>query len=797
MKKSVRILWRLFFIGWGCFLAIILLTNFGLFGSLPSLQELENPSASLASEVIASDGTVMGKYYLQDRSNVEYKDISPNVINALISTEDERFYEHSGIDARSVARAVLRLGSSGGASTITQQLAKNLLNQGYGNNIVKRIMEKLKEWIVAIKLERNFTKEEILALYLNTVPYGNEIYGIRNASRTYFQKEPDRLNIEEAAVLVGMLKGNTLYNPLRNPERSFNRRNTVMDQMVKAGKLTAAEAEQLKAKPIVLNYKKLDENTGLAPYFRDVLREDMKQWCAENKKSNGRPYNLYTDGLKIYTTINPRMQMYAEEAVAQHVSALQKSYFMRADLKNGSAWRGRESILERAMKDSERYKTLKEDGVSDADIKKIFNTPARMKVFAWNAKRETDTVMTPMDSIRYHREMIQSSFMAMDPITGEVKAWVGGINFKTYKLDHANVKIKRQVGSTFKPILYTLAIENGYTPDQELPPGPINLGGKIITGGGGPMYVCLAKSLNPGAAYLMNQFGVNATIDFAKKCGVTSELPPYPSIALGAGDISLFEMMQAYTMFPGGSFNTKPYYITRIEDQNGNVLAAFAPERKQVISEASAYTMVKMMGGATQIGTARRLPGLLGRTVEMGCKTGTTNDNQDCWFIGYTPQLLAGSWVGCDDPFLKMQGDGARIAMPEWAYFFSKVYNDKTLGIDPEAKFVKPANMDNPAILDYSDPSIINVPDAEGEYIGNGSGDDYLNVPPDKSIGPESQLSDEEKAVVNEAKKDNKEADKSNTDKSPAVTTDTTNQAKKKKGFFRRLFEKKDKKGNN
>ncbi|MBI3718958.1 MAG: transglycosylase domain-containing protein [Sphingobacteriales bacterium] len=795
MKNSVRYLWRIFFIGWGAIVLLILLINFGLFGKLPSLEELENPSASLASEVIASDGTVMGKYYFQDRSNVEYKDISPTVINALIATEDERFYEHSGIDGKSIARAIVRLGSDGGGSTITQQLAKNLLEQG-NKNIVKRVIEKIKEWIVAVKLERNFTKEEILALYLNTVPYGNEIYGIRNAAKTYFQKEPDRLSVEEAAVLVGMLKGNTLYNPLRNPERAFNRRNTVLDQMVKANKLAAPEAERLKGKPIQLNYKKLDENTGFAPYFRDVLRDEMKKWCADHKKQNDKPYNLYTDGLKIYTTINPRMQMYAEEAVARHVSALQQSYNQRADVRNGSVWDGHESILERAMKDSDRYNKMKEDGASEAEIKKAFHTKVKMKVFAWNQKREKDTIMTPMDSIKYHRTMIQSSFMAMDPITGEVKAWVGGINFKTYKLDHANPRVRRQVGSTFKPILYTLAVENGFTPDQELPPGPINLGGKIITGGGGPMYVCLAKSLNPGAAYLMNQFGVNATIDFAKKCGITADLPPYPSIALGAGDISLYEMMRAYTMFPGGSFNTKPYYITRIEDRNGNVLAAFAPERKQVISEVSAYTMVKMMGGATQIGTARRLPGLLGRTVEMGCKTGTTNDNQDCWFMGYTPQLLAGSWVGCDDPFLKMQGDGARIAMPEWAYFFDKVYNDKTLGIDPEARFVKPAAADNPAILDWSNPDLNKIPDAEGEYVGNGSEDDFSNLAPVNNIGPESQqLTDEEKSVVNEAKKDNKEKDKPSVEKNPAtVPADTV--PKKKKGFFQRLFERRDKKKN-
>ncbi|HET9057633.1 MAG TPA: transglycosylase domain-containing protein [Chitinophagaceae bacterium] len=796
MKKSVRYLWRIFFIGWGFLLLIILITNWGLFGKLPSLADLENPSASLASEVIASDGTVMGKYYLQDRSNVEYRDISPNVINALIATEDERFYRHSGIDAISVVRAIVLLGRAGGGSTITQQLAKNLLNQGSGNRAI-RIIEKLKEWIVAIKLEKNFTKEEILALYLNTVPYGNEIYGIRNASKTYFQKEPDRLAIEEAAVLVGMLKGNTLYNPLRNPEKAFNRRNTVLSQMVNARKLTMPEAERLKALPIKLNYKKLDENTGLAPYFRDVLRDEMKKWCAEHKKSNDKTYNLYTDGLKIYTTINPRMQIYAEEAVARNVSNLQNYYSQKPEIKSGSVWKGHESILERAMKESDRYKSLKEDGVTEEEIKKIFRTKVKMKVFAWNNKREKDTVMTPLDSIKYNRTIIQSSFMAMDPITGEVKAWVGGINFKTYKLDHANARVKRQVGSTFKPILYTLAIENGYTPDQQLPAGPIDLGGKIITGDGGPMYVCLAKSLNPGAAYLMNQFGVRATIDFSKKCGITSEIPPYPSIALGAGDVSLFEMMQVYTMFPGGSFNTKPFYISRIEDRNGNVLATFAPERKQVISEAGAYTMVKMMGGAQQIGTARRLPGLLGRTVELGCKTGTTNDNQDCWFMGYTPQLLAGTWVGCDDPFLKMTGDGARVAMPAWAYFFDKVYNDKTLGIDPTAKFVKPASLDNPVILDYFDGKFSDIPDAEGDYIGNGNESDFGDINTSgNNWGPESVLTNEEQQVIQEAKGGDKSKEKAAEKKTDTSPADTAQSEKKKKGFFKRLFEKKDKGAN-
>ncbi|WP_407528308.1 transglycosylase domain-containing protein [Lacibacter sp. MH-610] len=792
MKKSVQLLWRFFFIGAGIFLIILLLANFGVFGKMPSLQELENPSASLASEVIASDGTVMGKFYLQDRSNVEFKDISKNAVNALIATEDERFYTHSGIDGWALARAIGKLGSDGGGSTITQQLAKNLFTDNASTkNIVKRILQKLKEWIIAVKLERNFTKDEIVALYFNTVPFGDNVYGIRNASRTFFQKEPSLLTVNEAAVLVGMLKGNTIYNPRRDARRSQMRRNVVIDQMVKNNFIALAEAEKIKAEPIPLNYKKLDESTGIAPYFRDVVRDYMKKWCKEHKKANGDNYNIYQDGLKIYTTINPRMQLYAEEAVAKHLSALQKSYWTLPWIKTNSIWKGHEKILERGMKESDRWKNMEAEGIAEEDIRKSFQTKTRMKVFAWNNKRETDTLMTPFDSIRYHKMIIQTGFMAMDPFTGEVKAWVGGVNFKTFKYDHVNLNTKRQVGSTFKPILYAYAVENGFTPETPLPSGPINLGGKIITGSGGPMAVCLAYSKNPGAAYLMNQFGVKPVITFAQTAGIKSKLQPFPSLALGAAEISVYEMLQAYSMFPTNGMSTEPIFISRIEDKNGNILESYAPAQKMVLSEASAYTMTKMMKGVVDFGTGRRLRGM-GLSNEIAGKTGTTNDNTDTWFIGFTPQLLAGGWVGCDDPFLKMVGEGNRTALPIWGYFMSSVLNDKTLAISKDAVFVQPESMKVETFMDYENfaEKYRNEPDAENPDAGSGTSSDFdqMQYSPEQNIGPESQLSKDEQKILQEAKK---EPSAKPEEKKPEPKPEEKKPEKEKKGILNNLFKKK------
>jgi len=775
MQKSVRLLWRAFFIGAGVFILLLLMANFGVFGKMPSLEELENPSASLASEVIASDGTLMGKYYLEDRTNVAYKDISKNVVNALIAAEDERFYTHSGIDSRGLARAVIKLGSQGGGSTITQQLAKMLFTKSSSFAPI-RVLQKLKEWIIAIKLERNFTKDEIIALYLNTAEYSDNVFGIRNASKTFFQKEPSLVTVEEAALLVGMVNAPYAYNPRLFPRRAMEKRNAVLNDLARNNFINENEASQLKSIPIQLNYKKLNESSGLAPYFRDVLRDYMKRWCKEHKKANGDPYNLYLDGLKIYTTVNPRMQLYAEEAVAKHMSSLQKNYWTLPWIKDNSIWKGHEKILEKAMRESDRWKSMEAAGMNEEEMIKIFHTKTKMKVFAWNAKRETDTIMSPWDSIRYHKMIIQTGFMVMDPFTGEVKAWVGGVNFKTFKYDHVNFNTKRQVGSTFKPILYAYAVENGFTPETPLPSGPINLGGKIITGSGGPMAYCLAYSKNPGAAYLMNQFGVKSVINFAQNAGIRSEIPPFPSIALGSADISVIEMIQSYTMFPTNGMSTEPIFIARIEDRNGNLLQSFAPQQKVVMSEAGAYTMVKMMQGVVDFGTGKRLRGM-GITSEIAGKTGTTNNNTDTWFIGYSPQLLAGGWVGCDDPFLKMVGEGNRTALPIWGYFFDRVLNDKALGISKEAKFVQPESMKVETFLDYEDfaNKYRNEPDAENTDAGNGTSADYDDpvLVPETNVGPESQLSDLEQKVIQEAKTETKpDTKKPADDKKPLADKD-------------------------
>jgi penicillin-binding protein 1A len=783
MRKPIKYLWRAFFIGLGLFVLLIIGANFGLLGKMPSLEELENPSASLASEVIASDGTLMGKFYTEDRTNVEFKDISKNVVNALIAAEDERFYNHSGIDGRALARAVANLGQDGGGSTITQQLALNLFG-GRAKSKFRRAFQKIQEWIIAVKLERNFTKDEIIALYLNTVEYSDNVFGIRNASKTFFQKEPSLVTVDEAALLIGMVNAPYAYNPRIFPPRAMQKRNIVINDMVRNKFVTPEEAEKLKSKPINLKYKKLDESTGLAPYFRDVLRDQMKKWAKEHKKANGESYNIYRDGLKIYTTINPRMQLYAEEAVSKHMSALQKNYWTLPWIKDKSIWKGHENILERAMKESDRWRKMEAAGMSEEEIRKVFKTKTKMKVFAWNSKRETDTTMSPYDSVRYHKMIIQTGFMVMDPFTGEVKAWVGGVNFKNFKFDHVNINTKRQVGSTFKPLLYAHAVEQGYTPETILPPGPTNLGGKMISGKGGPMAICLAYSYNPGAAYLMNQFGVNSVINFAQSAGIKSEMPPYPSIALGSADISVYEMIQSYSMFPTNGMSTQPIYVTRIEDRNGNILQTYAPEQKVVLSEAAAFTMVKMMQGVVDIGTGRRLRGM-GLTGEIAGKTGTTNGNTDTWFIGYTPQLLAGGWVGCDDPFLKMVGEGNRTALPIWGYFFEKVMADKTLGISKDAKFVQPESMKVESFMDYENfaDRYSNEPDAENPDAGNGTSEDYgdLKLTPDPTLGPESQLTEEQKVLQEVKKQDEKKSDGKKEETKPVSDKNKAEEKKKKK----------------
>lgn len=739
MTPAVKILWRATFLFLGLFILLIFSIDMGWFGHMPSIAELQDPTASLSSDVYGDDGTLMGKYYLEDRSPVELKDISKNVTNALIATEDERFYDHSGIDGKSILRAIKGVVTAhldGGGSTITQQLALNLFSGKRATNKAARVLQKLQEWIIAVKLERNFTKDEIINNYLNTVPFGDNVYGIRNAARTFFQTEPDRLNIEQSAVLVGMLKGNTQFNPRRNPKAALDRRNTVLEQMVRSNFLITGDADRMKLEPIQLNYKKLDQSTGIAPYFREnVLKEEVKKLLKDKKKSNGDDYNIYRDGLKIYTTINPKMQEYGEDALAKNAARLQSGLFSVASIRNGGIWTNQQKLLERHIRETDRWNNQNEDGMTDDDNRKTFNVKQRMKVFAWNANREKDTVMTPADSVRYHRSFAQSGMMAMEPQTGYVKAWMGGIDYKHYKYDHVNVKAKRQVGSSIKPMLYCEAIEEaGFTPETSCPNVPVMFPGGLLpasgagaTGGNFPLYVAIAKSLNGVAAYLMKTVGPQRFVDFLNTCNVQTKLHPYPANALGACDLSLYELMWMYTMFPGRGFNTKPQFITRIEDHNGNVLVQVAPLHKEVISEVTAYTMEKMMTGCVKFGTGHRFD-TYGIKADVGAKTGTTNANVDCWFMSFTSELIIGNWVGADDNFLKMQGDGARIAMPAVGNFLKSILADKKLGYNAEAKFIKPSVDKNDIISDYIEGYTGATPDAEAEDMGNGQAGDYGNM---------------------------------------------------------------------
>jgi penicillin-binding protein 1A len=801
MTRAVRIFWKIFLVGFLAVVLLIVLVNYGVLGKMPSIQQLENPTIVLATEVFGDDGTLLGRYYKEkgNRSNVQYKDISRHVIDALVATEDERFYNHSGIDGRALARAIFFLGKEGGASTITQQLALNMFDER-SDNILMRALQKLKENIIAVKLERNFTKQEILALYLNTVAFSDNVYGIRNAARTFFSKEPDRLTIPEAATLIGMLKATGTYNPRTNYKAAFARRNTVINQMVRNKYLSAEEAEKLKKEPIKLNYKKLNENNGIAPYFLDVIKDDLRKWCANHiNPQTKEPYDLNADGLKVYTTINPRMQLYAEEAMVKHMPVLQRALSQQKNVKTDAVWKGREDILERYMKNSDRWRNLKAEGMSDAEIRKTFNQKVEMKVFAWNARREKDTVMTPLDSIKYHREMLQMAFMVTDPMSGEVKAWVGGIDFKNFKYDHVNLKTKRQVGSSIKPFLYALAVEDyGFRPEtmcedrQQYFPGSGYVPARDRGHNGErTMANALAWSVNEVAAYIIKQTTPQAFSDFLKKIQIPTKVEPYPSISLGSCDLSLYEMMWGYSMFPTGGFSVKPILITRIEDKYGNVLERFTTTRTEVISQSTAYTMTRMLQGPVDYGTAAGLRGRLG-IAEMGGKTGTTNDNADAWFFGFTPQLLAGVWIGCDDRFIRLEsglGYGGQAARPIWEYFFAKALADKTLGLDKNARFVQPENMHDNQFYDMF-PELGATP-AQGDESEEGQLDDFFGKPDTQNIPVESKQAMEELKVINEALNPKNQV--------PVKEDDSTSNEpeKKKKGFLRRIFGGKKKDKNN
>ena len=744
-KNWIHLFWKYYFITSGVILLFLLMLNFGWIGDMPDLDDIENPTASLASQVYAQDGTPMGKYYLEDRISVKYRDISPYLIQALVATEDKRFYDHYGIDGEGLIRAIAFLGSQGGASTISMQTAKNLFTNNWSTkNKLLRVIQKIKESIIAIKLERNFTKQEILTLYLNTVPFSDNLFGVSNASRTFFQKEPDRLNVEEAALLIGMINAPTKYNPNRNPKLALERRNLVINRMAAQKYISDDQAAQYKQLPIVTNYRKLDENNGLGPYFRMTLGEYMKKWCKEHKKNNGDAYNLYRDGLKIYTTINPRMQLYAEEAVARHMAYLQREFNKQNNIKTGSIWKDFSAQLELAVKQTDRWRNAKREDLEDAEIRKTFDEPVNMRVFAWNKNRFIDTIMTPLDSLKYHKQILQTGFLAVDPFTGEVKAWVGGVDFKTFKFDHANINTRRQVGSTIKPLLYSLAIEKaGFTPFTIVQDQQQNFEGygmvpntpKTCTGLAMPMAQALAESRNCASAYIMKQINGNGNeaakqfVDYLKKCNVQADLTAYPSIALGAVEISLFEMVQAYTMFPGGGYNAQPLFINRIEDKNGNVLESFSPQRRKVINETTAYSVVSMMQGVISKGTGRSIYSFDVKAQSIAGKTGTTNDNSDLWFMGYTPQLLAGAWVGCDDRYIRFSdnyfGQGAHASLPIWAYFMNKVTSDPACNLDPNANFDRPSNMagdfnvnfvnSDSTVIDTEIPTLLNDEEIKGE----------------------------------------------------------------------------------
>ena len=677
----------------------------GMFGELPSFEELENPKSNIASEIYASDQVLLGKYYIQNRSNVQYEDLSPNLVNALKATEDIRFEEHSGVDVKGLLRVfvktiILRQDNAGGGSTLTQQLAKNLYNtrEKREENIV---ITKVKEWITAIRLERNYTKEEIMAMYLNTVEFGSNAFGIKSASQTFFNTSPDSLKVQEAAVLVGLLKAPTYYSPVRNPENSRSRRNVVLGQMKKYNFITAADFDSLAALPIDLIYRADTHNEGLAPYFREYVRQELIKWCKQNTKADGTSYNLYRDGLKIYTTINSRMQQYAEEAAKEHLTDLQKVFFNH--WKGKEPWAPHYEILDQAVRRTTRYASLQKAGASEDSIKIAFETKIPMTIFTWNGPK--DTIMSPMDSIKYHKHFLQVGLMSMEPQTGYVRAWVGGIDHTFFKYDHVK-EGKRQVGSTFKPFVYALAMQENYSPCFRVPNIQVSFvseTGEVWTpknsdneyGGMYTLKEALAKSINTITAYLMKQFGPQAVIDLARKMGIQSHMDPFPSLALGTPDLSVFEMVGAYSTFANKGVFTEPIYITRIEDKNGIVIQEFLPKKIEAINEETAYLMLNLLEGGVQYGTGARVRFRYKLTNPIAGKTGTTQNNSDGWFIGITPDLVSGVWVGAEDRAVRFRstslGQGANMALPIWALYMQKVYADKTLDISQD-EFEKPSH---------------------------------------------------------------------------------------------------------
>ncbi|MDB4903477.1 MAG: peptidase [Mucilaginibacter sp.] len=700
-------LWRTVIGCFAFFVLLLLVTYLQLFGPLPSFRDLENPKSNLASEVISSDKKVLGTYYIENRSSVNYSQLSPNVVNALIATEDTRFYDHSGIDFRRSFTILLRnlVGSKQGGSTITQQLAKNLFSVKASNSFV-RFTQKLKEWIIAVELERRYTKQEIITMYLNKVSFGAyNTFGIKSAAHTYFNVTPDKLTPDQAALLVGMVRGPGIYSPIKHPDRALNRRNLILGLMTKQGFLSEGQLDEFKKKPLGLDFNPMNHNEGLAPYFRAVLKQDIQKIFRDQNitQSNGTPYDLDRDGLKIYTTIDATMQQYAEEAQREYMRGLQIQF--NEQWKGVSRWKNIKNfklLLDQGMFRSDRCKELQLQGKSDEEIRQNFNTPDSLPLFTW--KGDIDTLMKPIDSIVYTKMTLRNSLMSMDPTTGYVKAWVGGTNFQHFKYDQVKLGT-RQVGSTAKPFTYAVAIENGFSPCMEVDNVQVT-----ITGYGDPWSPAQPKSdFIPGAitlrkalgwsqnwiaAYVMNEVKPVPVMELIKKMGVTSAVPPYPSIALGSFNASVYDMTGAYSVFANHGTWTEPTYILRIEDKNGNVVYTHTPKIVQAMDAQSAYVMTYMLKGVIEDGTGQRLRSRYGLDNPIGGKTGTTQDNSDGWFMGITPQLVTGVWTGCEDRDIHFRstrlGEGANSALPIFALFMKKVYANPSLGIKKGVDFDPP-----------------------------------------------------------------------------------------------------------
>lgn len=753
-KTFVRILW-----GTLCAVIVFLAVSFtsiwfGWIGYMPDLEDLQNPISRYASQVYSVDGKILGTYNMnrENRVHVDYDGISPYLVQALVATEDERFYDHSGIDFIALTRAVVKRGilgqkSAGGGSTITQQLAKQLYS-ATAKSTLERLLQKPIEWVIAVKLERFYTKEEIITMYLNYFDFLHNAVGIKTAADVYFDKDPKNLTLTESATLIGLCKNPSYFNPVRYPERCTDRRNVVLGQMLKAGYLTNEEYQKAHDEPLALNFHRVDHKDGIATYFREFLRQyimaqkptledypswnrvqftidslawetdPLYGWCNKNHKKNGEPYNVYTDGLKIFTTIDSRMQKYAEEAVLKHVGNYLQPAFTKenrtkpnAPFTNALTAAEVKGILNRSIRQSERYRAMKEQGATESEIQKAFRTPVEMSVFTYHG--DIDTVMTPLDSIRYIKSFLRSGFVSMDPHNGAVKAYVGGVDFTHFTYDMAT-QGRRQVGSTIKPFLYALSMSNGMSPCDVAPNVQRSYGNWTPRNGSrsryGQMVTLkwgLAQSNNWISAYLMSRINPQDFLRILRDFGINT-YGVYPSIVLclGPNEASVCEMVSAYTTFANHGIHCSPMFVSKIEDNEGNIIATFQPRMNEVISEESAYKMLEMLKAVMDGGTGSRMRYKYKVECDMGGKTGTTNRNADAWFMGFTPSLVSGCWVGGEDRDIHFDstrmGQGANMALPIWAYYMKKVFADRSLGYDPNEKFDIPEDF-NPCVSEFDD----------------------------------------------------------------------------------------------